>query len=1084
MSMRFLCLILCSTGCAYISDKHEDWRLDPDGDGVGIEEDCDNDDPEIGGARPWYVDQDEDGFGTDVNPTFQCDAPAGYSAEDGDCDDTDSTVFPGAAEACDQLDNNCDGVADEDLELIDLFVDADGDGFGDPETMEKACGELAGLVEDGTDCDDDNPFFHAEGAVEIPYNGIDDNCDIADGDGDADGDGHWASDYVDQVAAMGAEPAPVPEDMGDDCNDLDATIFPGADDTWYDGVDSDCGGEDDCDIDGDGFQPAEGVCTPEIADCDDHNPDRNPDATERCETDFDDNCDGDTSGVDAPDCLTFYRDLDSDGFGVTEGSVCQCEGSFPHNAVVDGDCDDGDAFTYPDAFETPLYDGIDRDCAGDDDFDMDGDGYVRDEDVGKLTIGVEGSGSLPGGDCADGDETRSPDAVEDCETPYDDDCDGSVNSEDALACSLVYPDNDGDGFGDDAGAACWCDVTDAFPVEVGDDCVDSNSAFHPDSPDYWYDTLDTDCAGNDDFDQDGDGHSDAGFGEPSETFWRFFSEDGSFEDVSVEGSLDGRLSALDCDDTDITIYPEADEFCDGLDNDCNGEIDDGALDTVLLFADVDDDGFGDSLDSVEGCSEIGRVYVDGDCDDADATIYPDAEDACDEIDQDCDGDLVEDFFDSDDDGTPDCVDPLMISEFADTTLSGPASSRTGRSLLVGSDGVLYVGATDPLWTEWGTGVYVLEDLASGEVALDESTVRLNRGSFIDDFGWSLAELVTDDGNVLLIGSPAEGRVWRVSDPLLGGIVDEASGAIFGSRYEVEDSSDSQCGAELAVDSSGPEDRIYVGCPHKAEGGYVIRDEEWTAPGTFLSMGYRIGVGIAYNERFGWSMDTADFNGDGIDDVAIGAPRDERHCAAANCGGLFVYEGPIEGSLSHLDEDYYMYGSAPDDALGDHVRAVPDLDGDGSPDLLVATDQGFSETATPGPGALLLISSADFSPTMEEGDAFGKLIGDAVWSRLGYAAEMVPDVDGDGSDDMVVSAHGMEVAGEEAGAIYGVLGPFESGTRAVADESVAIHGQPGDWLGYRMTLGDVGADGELNLLVSAHRNSRVYVLAPESIFLID
>ena len=186
--------------------------------------------------------------------------------------------------------------------------------------------------------------------IETHYNGIDDNCDISDGDGDADGDGHWAEDYVAQLEGLGIEPMPVPEGMGDDCNDDDATVFPGADDAWYDGVDSDCGGEDDCDIDGDGYQPIEGVCGPadgDEADCNDHNPDINPGAVEVCSSVEDENCDGDTVGVDAPDCIVWFQDLDSDGFGVTGSEICQCAPSFPHTAVEGRDCNDFDNSSIP-----------------------------------------------------------------------------------------------------------------------------------------------------------------------------------------------------------------------------------------------------------------------------------------------------------------------------------------------------------------------------------------------------------------------------------------------------------------------------------------------------------------------------------------------------------------------------------------------------------------------------------------------------------------------------------------------------------------------------------------------------------------
>ena len=442
--MRFLCLVLLGSGCAYISDKHEEWRLDPDGDGVSIEDDCDNDDDKVGGPRAWYIDQDEDGWGVEGEVTYDCKKPAGYAPDWGDCDDLDDAVFPEAEEACDGADNNCNGETDEGLDFQTVYADTDGDGLGDAEVEEKTCGELAGFVANSTDCDDSNPYFREEGPVEIPYNGIDDNCDSTDGDGDQDGDSYWAADYLERVDG---EPMPIPENMGDDCDDADPSIHPGAVDDWYDGVDSNCGGEDDCDIDGDGFRGSlDGPCevvteegdSPALYDCDDHDAAINPAAEEVCDEDGrDEDCDTVTNEPDAPGCEYYYPDFDSDGYGVTEGGVCQCVAAFPLTVSVGGDCDESDDgdFFYPGALDEP-YDGEDRDCAGNDDYDQDADGYVPDAYVGLVTEGVEGSGTLPGGDCDDNNDGIHPGVTEVVADGVDSDCDGF---------ELCLVDGDGDG---------------------------------------------------------------------------------------------------------------------------------------------------------------------------------------------------------------------------------------------------------------------------------------------------------------------------------------------------------------------------------------------------------------------------------------------------------------------------------------------------------------------------------------------------------------------------------------------------------------------------------------------------------------
>ena len=135
-----------------------------------------------------------------------------------DCDDTDPDVYPGAPEICgDGIDQDCDG-EDPPCECEEP-TDADGDGHLRPE-----CG--------GDDCDDTDPDIYP-GAPEICGDGIDQDCDGADEEcdcpepSDQDGDGHMR-----------------PECGGDDCDDLDDTIYPGAEEICDDGIDQDCDGAD------------------------------------------------------------------------------------------------------------------------------------------------------------------------------------------------------------------------------------------------------------------------------------------------------------------------------------------------------------------------------------------------------------------------------------------------------------------------------------------------------------------------------------------------------------------------------------------------------------------------------------------------------------------------------------------------------------------------------------------------------------------------------------------------------------------------------------------------------------------------
>ncbi|MCB9746711.1 MAG: putative metal-binding motif-containing protein, partial [Alphaproteobacteria bacterium] len=81
----------------------------------------------------------------------------GYTVTDGDCDDNNDTIFPGAAEVCDDLDNDCDGEVDVGAtDAGTFYADGDGDGFGAPDQPIEACAQPEGAAADGTDCDDNN----------------------------------------------------------------------------------------------------------------------------------------------------------------------------------------------------------------------------------------------------------------------------------------------------------------------------------------------------------------------------------------------------------------------------------------------------------------------------------------------------------------------------------------------------------------------------------------------------------------------------------------------------------------------------------------------------------------------------------------------------------------------------------------------------------------------------------------------------------------------------------------------------------------------------------------------------------------
>ncbi len=133
-------------------------------------------------GKTFYLDGDADGFGrADFSMLGCADAPPqGFVAIAGDCDDYRKTVYPGAKELCNMIDDNCDGHIDENAELIELWPDADGDGYYDARTEKVGtpkigCAGLKGWAAEAGDCQPMNKAVNP-GAVEV-CNNIDDDCD-------------------------------------------------------------------------------------------------------------------------------------------------------------------------------------------------------------------------------------------------------------------------------------------------------------------------------------------------------------------------------------------------------------------------------------------------------------------------------------------------------------------------------------------------------------------------------------------------------------------------------------------------------------------------------------------------------------------------------------------------------------------------------------------------------------------------------------------------------------------------------------------------------------------------------------------
>ncbi|NCG18674.1 MAG: hypothetical protein GWP91_06655 [Rhodobacterales bacterium] len=538
----------------------------------------------------------------------------GVSPEDGDCDDTDASIFPGADELCeDGIDNNCDGQIDDPtaVDATTSYQDLDQDGYGDTASPLTQCGAIpTGYAELSGDCDDTNVAFNP-GVIEADCRDASDyNCDGAAFGVDADADGSFACD---------------------DCDDTDDTVFPGATERC-DAVDHDCDGDDqlgatdttlwypDLDQDLDGDESAAGVLscgapslgwTQTNGDCNDSNATIFDGAPESCNS-VDNDCDG-TADNNAIDQTAWFTDADGDLYGDDATIVYACEA--PWQTVSDGgDCDDTNTAYNPGVVENDCLDPNDYNC----------DGLVG-------AVDGDGDGFFACEECNDTNAAINPDATEICDGVDNDCIDGvDVNATDA---TVWYPDADTDGFGDDNTLGTWsCAAPMAGWRMNAGDCDDNDGSSNPDGIEVC-DNADNDCNGIPD-----DNALDA-------TYW-YLDDDNDGEGTGapiIECSMvkpGFARNDLDCDDSDNAIHTGANEVCDGADNNCSGGIDDDAIDAQRYYPDNDNDGYGDVfLAEFYDCDPALALAAtnNGDCNDTDNAINPGADEHCDAIDHDCSG---------------------------------------------------------------------------------------------------------------------------------------------------------------------------------------------------------------------------------------------------------------------------------------------------------------------------------------------------------------------------------------------------------------------------------------------------------------
>jgi hypothetical protein len=557
----------------------------------------------------------------------------------------------------------------------------------------------------------------------------------------------------------------------------------------------------------------------------------------------------------------------------------------------------------------------------------------------------------------------------------------------------------------------------------GDDCDDADPSRRPGLPESC-DTehVDEDCNPNTFGERDGD-------------------RDTYFDARCCNGATCGD----DCNDAIATVHPGEADSCDGLDNDCDDNVDESP--SVVYYRDADGDLHGAMGDpGMRMCAPSGEhtALTAGDCDDTNPELHPAANgtcaacpafrraEQCDGLDDDCDGFI---------DGAAAACAPIA---------NGTASCMSGSCMITSCD----------------TGYHLCGDACASNGSVDTCGTRCSPCPLAANAASATCDgancgLACVDGHVELAGA-CEVAPPRPIAPLSTSSVTSRRPTL---RWELVQGSDGAqvelcedraCGTILfTIDAAGTS----AAPPTDLAPGVVfwrLRSRTGSAVSAAIGPTWQFHVGTrSAPTDTSWGT-TLDVNGDGYADAAVGASGVE-----SNLGKVYVYLGGPAGLASAPSTT--LDGTDASGQFGFSVASAGDVDGDGYPELVVgaplANSTGRVYVFFGGPSGLVT------SPV--------RLSGTAAGSNFGRSVAGAGDVDGDGYADVIVGARQ-----EDAGVSGGRAHVYRGGPSGLSSTPSLLSVPAASSLfgGSVASAGDVDADGYGDVVVGASGAHRAYVFS--------